>query len=217
MKKAFLLLLVVFSITAFSSSAENVLVITNPKSGESDIFKKGSFIVFELKADKSTHEGLIRTINDSSLEFDDGQVSFSQINILAGTTKAKIVAGHVANAVGNVLIVAGTTTFNCGLNFFSYGDYYYWPIGGTVWIAGACVAGLGYVIDWAAPFDRHVRVRNYRGWEAHIANNEHTLVRENQVSPPADSSKTVLPDKSDKPKKEKKKIKTSADDDVYGD
>jgi hypothetical protein len=216
MKKTILFLLVVFSLTAFHSSAENVIVITNPKSGESDVFKKGSFIVFALKADGSTHEGLIRAINDSSIEFDEAQVSFSQMHILAGTTKSKIVAGHVANAVGTALIIAGTSTFNCGLNFFSYGDYYYWPLGGTVWLAGACVAGLGYMLDWATPLDHHVRVRNYRGWDAHITNDERIPAQEKQISQPADSSKTVLPYHPDKPKKDKKKRKSLGDDDVYG-
>ena len=110
MKKALFLFFIIFLITTFQSSAENVLVITNPKSGESDVLKKGSFLVFELKADKSMHNGLIRTINDSSLEFDDGQVSFSQINILGGVARSRIAAGHVANAIGNVLIVAGSAT-----------------------------------------------------------------------------------------------------------
>ena len=202
MKKALLLLLVVIAFPIFSICAENVLTITNPKSGESDILRKGSFLVFELKADKSTHEGFIREINDSSLVFDYAQVSFSELNILAGTTKSKIAATKIANTLGGVLIVTGSTVFNCGLNFFSYGDYYYWPVGGTIWMAGACVAGLGYMLDWATPYnnhgDHHVRVRNYRGWESHIVKEEQTFDQPKQRAESSDSTnktRSLNPDK----------------------
>ncbi|HEY4800718.1 MAG TPA: hypothetical protein VII99_16680, partial [Bacteroidia bacterium] len=149
MKKSFLPFLFFLLLFFVSASAENILTLTNPNSKETEVFRKGSFLVFSLKADKSVHEGFIRYITDSSLVFDDAQVSLSQIDILAGSTKGKIIAGKIARAVGDVLVIAGTTVFDCGLSFFSIGDgaYYYWPIGGSIWLAGAFVAGLGYVFD----------------------------------------------------------------------
>jgi len=183
MKKSLLLFSFFFSVFILSvsvrlhgrtpsfSGAENILTLTHPKTQETNVFRKGSYLVFELKADKSVREGFIRDITDSSLVFDDSQVSLSQINIFAGSTKGNIVAGRVADAVGNAFIIAGISVFNCGLGIFTNGDgsYYYWPIGGTIWLAGACLAGIGYAFDWAArPLDHVVRVRNYRDWDASI-------------------------------------------------
>ena len=98
-----------------------------------------------------------------------------------------------------------------------YNDYYYWPIGGTVWAAGAVVAGLGYMLDWATPNDHHLGTRNYRGWQAHIVSEENIQSQEKQIVQPADSINNVMPNNTDKPKKEKKKTKYSVGDDVYGD
>ena len=166
-----LLFTFIFSSFVFSASAENILTITNPDTKETEVFRKGSFLVFELKSDKSVREGFIQDISDSSLRFEDSQVSLSQINVLAGSTKAKIVAGRVLNGIGGALVIAGTTVFDCGLEFLATGDggYYYWPIGGSIWLAGAFIAGLGYAFDWAStPLDHTVRVRNYKGWSASI-------------------------------------------------
>ena len=220
MKKSLLLFFIAL-ISAIIIHAENVLILTKPNSGETDVFRKGSYLVFELKADKSMREGFIRDITDSSLVFDDSQVSLSQINILAGSTKAKIVAGRVASALGNALIITGTTVYDCGLSFFSYGDggYYYWPIGGSIWLAGAFIAGIGYIFDWAtSPLDYSVRVRNYREWNASIVSSPQPSSRgeeanQNKISYPQDSTQTVTPPAPEKSKKEKRKL---SEDDVYG-
>lgn len=212
MKKPLLLFSLFFSVFIFSISAENILTLTNPKTQETNVFRKGSYLVFELKADKSVREGFILDITDSSLMFDDSQVSLSQINIFAGSTKGNIVAGRVANAVGSALIIAGTSVFDCGLGIFVNGDgsYYYWPIGGSIWLAGTVIAGIGYAFDWAsAPFDHVVRVRNYREWNP-------SIIMEEQ-----DTSVAVYPEKPNremyKPKtKKKKKKKNITEDDVYG-
>ncbi|MBI4929409.1 MAG: hypothetical protein HY841_01510 [Bacteroidetes bacterium] len=227
MKKTILLFSFLFSVFIFSASAENILLLTNPKTQETEVFRMGSFLVFELKTDKSIHEGFIRDIEDSSLAFDDimfqAQVSLSQITILAGSTRGKVVAGKVANVVGDALIIAGTAVFDCGLDFFAYSDsYYYWPIGGTIWLAGAFVAGLGYAFDWAAcPFDHAVRVRNYRDWNASIVaslqpSSEGEGTKQ-ETSPKQDSTQTppVFSPENKKSKIEKKK-KNKIADDVYG-
>lgn len=224
MKKT-LLLFTVFLYSFFGVSAENVLLLSNPKTGEVNEFKKGSFLVFELISDKSIREGVVKDIQDSSISFEDilfeGQVSLSQIKILAGTSKAKIVAGKIANGVGNAMVIAGMTVFDCGLNFMFYNDYYYWPLGGSIWVAGAFIAGMGHLIDWATyPVEHRVRVRNYRNWEASIVKSEQVVSeKENQVI--KDSTNTINPEKSipaiDKEnKKEKRRKKVSNDDDVYG-
>ena len=225
MKKSLLLLTVIFSFLLVRVSAENILILTNSKSQEADIFHKGSYLVFELKADKSVHEGFIREIKDSSLVFDDSDVLLSQITIFAGSTKAKIVAGKVANAISNTLLLAGIAAFDCGADLILYNDYYYWPIGGTVWLAGAFVAGLGYAFEWATfPFDHAVRVRNYREWNAKIIAspiNQTTgqplsseeKVNQEKISQKQDSVQTVpAPGKSTKEQKKKEKFP----DDVYG-
>ena len=209
MKKYFILLFIALTSQLL---AQNVLTLTNPRNGEKDIFRKGSFLVFELKADNSTHEGMIRDITDSAIVFDYAQVSFSQIHVLAGTTKSRIVAGKVANSLGTALVIAGSTTFNFGWNFF-YGDYYYWPIGGTIWMAGAFATGLGYALDWATPSDYRVRVRNYRNWEAKIVPEEVQIVNHDTIYPPADTTH------SDglKHRHHSRKQKSTHGDDVYGD
>jgi len=224
MKKILLLFSVVFY-SFFSASAENVLLLSNSKTGEVNEFKKGSFLVFELKSDKSIREGIIKEIQDSSLSFEDvmfeGQVSLSQINILGGTSKAKIVAGKIANGVGNAMVIAGMTVFDCGLDFMFYNDYYYWPLGGSIWIAGAFIAGMGHLIDWATyPIEHRVRIRNYRDWEARIVK-EDAVVLEKEVPVIQDSTNIPYQEKPNpeihkENKKEKRRKKISADDDVYG-
>jgi len=39
---------------------------------------------------------------------------------LAGRSKAKMVAGKIANGVGNAMVIAGITIFDCGLDFMFY-------------------------------------------------------------------------------------------------
>ena len=119
MKKSILALFILALFFFQGASADNILTLTNPKSNATDVFRKGSYLVFNTKSDNSVHEGFIRDITDSSLVFDNAQVSLSQIDVLAGSTKGKIVAGRVANAVANCLIVAGTAVFDCGLDFFA--------------------------------------------------------------------------------------------------
>lgn len=217
MKRSIFFLVIILSFLTFSAFAENVLILTNQKSQETTIFRKGSYLVFELKGDNSVHEGFIREIRDSSIVFDDSQVSLSQINIIAGSTKAKIVAGNVANAAGNILLFAGTAVFDCGVNLILYNDYYYWPVGGTVWLAGAFIAGLGYAFDWALDPPKHaVRVRNYRKWNASIvASTQYASSEERtngELSYKKDSTQvTPVPQRS---KVKRKKI--LAEDDVYG-
>lgn len=223
MKKPILFFSFLFSLFISSASAENILTITNPETKETEVFRKGSFLVFELKEDKSVREGFIREITDSSIVFDEAQVSLSQMNVLAGSTKAKIITGRVLNGIGGALVIAGTTVFDIGLEFFAYGDggYYYWPIGGSIWLAGAFIAGLGYAFDWAAtPIDHTVRVRNYRGWDAKIVieglpvqSEEH--LKEEIKSQQIDSTQTATPSVEEKPAKEKKR-KNKVADDVYG-
>ena len=213
MKKILLLFVVFFSSLLSQASDGAFLLLTNPRSQESHVFREGSYIVFELKQDGSVHEGFIRDISDSSITLDYSQVSLSQIHILAGSTKGKLVAGRVANALGNTLLFAGTTVFDCGSNIMLYNDYYYWPIGGTVWLAGACIAGLGYMFDWAlnSP-ESSVRVRNYRDWEPSIMREGQQRVPEKQIAPQNDSTQTV----PEKPKKGNKKKGNLSEDDVYG-
>ena len=220
MKKSILLFSLFVSSFISGVSAENILTLTNPKTQETEVFRKGSFIVFELKKDNSIREGFIAEIGDSSLTFTDesyeSQVSLSEINILAGSSKAKVTAGKIAGAVGDAMVVAGMTVFDCGLDFFSYGDYYYWPLGGSIWLAGAFIAGIGYAFDWAAhPLSHAVRVRNYRDWNARIINESDQPVVQEKVVPPVDSVKTEIIPYPDVLKKEKSK-KSKSGDDVYG-
>jgi hypothetical protein len=210
-------LLFIFLIASFffQLSAQNILTLSNSKTGETHVFRKGSFVVFGIKADSSIHEGFIRGITDSSLMFDNAQVAFSQMDILAGSTKGRVVAGRIANGFANGLIAVGSGFFNVGLEFFSANDgFYYWPVGGTIWLGGAVIAGVGYLFDWATcPLDHAVRVRNYRGWNAAIVKEEEQIKQE-KISIPTDSSQTVIPPAEEKPKKEKRKNKIA--DDVYG-
>lgn len=209
MRKLLHFFLVIFSFSFSSSSAENALLLTNPKTGETTVFREGSYLVFELNSDRTIREGYIRSISDSSLSFEDllfeSQVSLSEITVLAGSTKGKIVAGRVANAVGNALVIAGTSVLDCGANLIFYSDYYYWPIGGAVSIAGAWLAGMGYLCSFAClPFEHSIRVRNYRNWDTRIVQEEQP---ETNYAPPATAPEA--------PVKEKKKNKATGDD-VYG-
>jgi hypothetical protein len=189
--------------------AENVLVLTNPTSGKSHVFKKGSFLVFELKADGSIREGFIREITDSALVFDNAQVSVSQIIILAGNAKGKIVAGEIANAISHGLILSGSILFDWGWDCFWCDDcYYYWPLGSAIWLGGAIIAGIGHLFNWATcPFDYVVRVRNYRGWNATIQTMP-SVEKKVQLPTP----ETTVKEES---KKEKEKKKVITKDDVY--
>ena len=219
MKKTLLLFSLLFSSLFFSANAENVLTLTNPRTQETEVFRKGSFMVFELRKDNTVREGFIREIQDSSLSFEDqlfeAQVGLSEVRILAGSTKAKVNAGKVAGAVGDALVLAGMTVFDCGLDFFSYGDYYYWPLGGSIWIAGAAIAGIGYIFDWAAhPFHHSVRVRNYKDWNAQIVRKGDPVVKEEKEVTPQDTVKASSTPVEEKSTKKKKKFNG---DDVYGD
>ncbi len=214
MNRSTLLFLALFSFLTFSASADNMLILTNPASQETNVFRKGSYLVFELKADHSQHEGFIREIKDSSIVFDNSQVSLSQMNILAGSTKANVAAGRIANAVGTSLLIAGTTVFDCGIDLILYNDYYYWPLGGTVWLAGAVIAGLGHAVDWAVnPPGRAVRVRNYRQWNASIILEGQKQITGSPNVQKQDSTQTPVPVIPEKGKRKKSKI---TEDDVYG-
>ena len=218
MKRSILLLAVLVSFLS-SAIADNILLLTNTKTGETNVFRKGSFMVFELKKDNTVREGYIREIQDSSLSFEDllfeGQVSLSEINFLAGSTKSRLAARRVVNAVGTTLLFAGTTVFDCGTGIIMGSDYYYWPLGGTVWLAGAFIAGLGHAIDWASCSPYHaVRVRNYRQWNASIIQEEQPQITEKQNTQPSDTIRTS-PAQAE-PAKEKKKKSKITEDDVYG-
>lgn len=223
MKRAILLFSACL-LLVFSACADNFLLLKNSKTGETNVFRKGSFIVFELKKDGTVREGYIREIKDSSLSFEDllfeAQVSLSEINVLAGTTKSKVAAGRVANAIGSTMLVVGGTVFDCGIDIMLHNDYYYWPLGGTVWLAGAMIAGLGHAFDWAlCPGERGLmRVRNYRQWEASIIN-EKTQFNNTQttVHPSTPGQPQPATSEPEKGKKEKKKKPNAQDDDVYGD
>ena len=180
------------------------------------MLRTGSYLVFELKADKSIREGFIKEIQDSSLSFQDilfeGQVSLSQIKVLAGSSKSRVNAGRAVNIAGNVLLIAGLSVLDCGLDFMFHSDYYYWPIGASIWIAGAWIAGMGYMVDWASiPFEHRVHVRNYREWNASIVKEGSEPLKqiapEQKNIPQQDSTDISRP-----PAKEKK----ITDDDVYG-
>jgi hypothetical protein len=212
MKKRLLFLVSIICLTLNVVLAEHVLILTNLKSNETTAFRKGSYLVFELKSDNSMHEGFIREIRDSSIVFDDAQVALTQINVLAGSTRSKIVAGKVAHAVGTSMLYAGLTVFDCGTNLMMYNDYYYWPLGGTIWLAGAFISGLGYAFDWAlTPPEQSVRVRNYKDWNANIIEEGQPYVQK-QISQPKDSVQTTPV----QPKKESKKKSKPIGDDVYG-
>ncbi|MBI3500288.1 MAG: hypothetical protein HY063_00690 [Bacteroidetes bacterium] len=198
MKKS-VALSIIFSCIFISAFADNVLSLTNPKTNQSDIFRKGSYVVFGIKADKSVHEGFIREITDSSLVFDNSQVSLSQIDILAGNTRERIRAEKTAETVAAVLIVGGITalcvasafTFQPNYHFHHHADFY--P---HVWI------NLGYAINWnTLPVDRSVHLRNYGNWSAAIVKEELPETKSEKDSP--------------KPEKQKKK-KNKTGDEVYG-
>lgn len=213
MKKSLLFVFTVF--LSLVVHAENVLVLTKPGSSQSRIFRKGSFLVFKLKSDGSIREGFIRDITDSSLVFDNAQVSVSEIVPLAGSTKGKIIAGRIGNALANGLILTGSILLDCGLDFFVYNDsYYYWPLGGAIWFGGAVIAGIGHAFDWISPFDYVVRVRNYRGWNASISSSVSGEERINESiqreTPHGNSSVT-----KDELQKEEKREKNIFKDDVY--
>jgi len=210
MLKYITLFLAIFSLTELSAKTENVLLLTHPVTKEAQELKEGSYLVFELKSDKSIREGFIREILEDAIILDDSQVSLSQIKILAGSSKAKVVAGRVANTIGNALLFTGMTVFDCGLNIMFYEDFYYWPIGGSIWVAGALIAGLGHVFDWAGPTEHSVRVRNYREWEACIVSADKPLAKENKIKEDSIVAVPVLVE----PQKEKNKV---TPDDVYGD
>lgn len=220
MKKHLPILIALFSFFTLSAFAENILTLTNPKTQQRDAFRKGSYLVFSLKSDNSLHEGFIVEVKDSALVFPNAQVSLSQINILAGSTRGKIVAGRVANAIANGLIIAGTAVFDCGIEIFLNSDsYYYWPVGGTVWLAGAVVAGLGYAFDWATlPLEYSVRMRNYKGWDAKIIRDSEMLQAQPAPGeqPARDSLQQASPPMQEGPVKVKKKRNRTGDD-VYGD
>lgn len=216
MKRQILLPVILFSLLSLSAFADNILLLTNPKTKETNVFRTGSYIVYQLKADNSMHEGFIRNITDSSLVLDYAQVSLSQINIFAGSTKAKLVARRVVNEVGSSLLYAGMSVFDCGTNLIFYNDYYYWPVGGTIWVAGAVIAGLGYAFDWALSSPQHsVRVRNYKQWNASIVTDGQTQSTEKQNIQTADSTK-IKPAPVAPPKEQQKKT-NNTEDDVYGD
>ena len=215
MKRALLPFLAILSFS-YSSWAENILLLTNSKSGETNVFRKGSFLVFKLNADNSIHEGYIRNILDSSILFDDAQVSLSQINILAGSTKAKAVAGKVVHAVGNTLLFAGTNVLDGGL-YLVCSDYYYWPIAGALCVTGGCLAGMGYLFDWASyPFNHSTRVRNYRDWNVSIVHESEQVGKQKEGIQSPDITSTGTPPLH-KNSDRKKKNKKYSGDDVYGD
>lgn len=216
MKK--LLLLLVFTVFLPSGLySENVLVLTKPDLSQSHIFRKGSFLVFKLKSDGSICEGFIRDITDSALVFDHAQVSVSQILPLAGSTKGKIIAGRIANALANGLILTGSILLNCGLDIFVYSDsYYYWPLGGAIWFGGAVIAGIGHAFDWiTCPFDYVVRVRNYRGWIASISSSSTSTEDKINQSVQQETPNNPNSVTKDQPQKEEKRKQNIFRDDVY--
>ena len=116
--------------------------------------------------------------------------------------------------MGSTLVFTGSTVFDCGSEIICGTEYYYWPIGGTVWLAGACIAGLGYAFDWALNSPGgSMRVRNYSDWMASIVR-EGQQIPEKQISRQKDTTQTT-PVPAEPPKGKKKKNVVSGDD-VYG-
>ena len=198
MKKALLIIVSLLTASFVQLSAQNVLSLSNPKTGETNDFRKGSYVVYGIKADKSVHEGFIRSITDSSLEFDNAQVSLSQIDVLAGSTRERIRAQRTAQTIGAVLI-AGAITALCiaSSSSFHSRNYYHPEFHAQVWI------NLGYVVDWNfCSLNRYVHPHDYSEWNSSI------------VKEKVQAQKDISYD--EKPVKEKGKKNLSGDD-VYGD
>ena len=214
MKRALLPFLAILAFS-YSSWAENILLLTNSKSGEINVFRKGYFLVFQLKSDNSIHEGYIRDILDSSIMFDDGQVSLSQINILAGSSKVNVVADKVVHTVGNAFLFEGTNVVKGGLYLVS-SDYYFWPLGGALCVAGGCLAGMGYLFDWASYPNHSIRVSSYRDWNVSIVQESEQVGKQKEGIQSTDTTSDRL-SPSQKNHDRKKNNKRNSRDDVYGD
>lgn len=205
-------------IAATSAFSQNLLQLTHPHTGEKHLLKEGAFVVFRLKEDNTIREGYIREIRDTSLSFEDllfeEQISLNDITILGATNRSNANAGRVTHAVGNALILAGLTAFDCGIGFMVHSDYYYWPVGGTIWLAGALVAGIGHAIDWSArPMGPSIKVKNYREWRAEIVR---ITPEPPVVVTPEPEKQAGTTDTLKNQEKKPRKSKPVSGDDVYG-
>src|ERR1051326_1608210 len=199
MKKTLLFFIFLFSVSILQVSAQNVLALADTKTGETTTFRKGSYIVFGIKADKSVHEGFIRDITDSSLVFDNAQVALSQIDVLAGNTRERIHAQKTAETIGTILLVGGITALCVVASASSYHyhpHYHHSEFHPQIWL------NLGYIINWnTCPIDRSIHLRDYSRCTAKI------------VSEDQNASEKISPSSDEKPKKEKSK--NDFEDDVY--
>ena len=196
MKKCtpYLFLLVLFISLSAASFAQKALQLTSTRTGRVETVGKGTELLYRLKKDSGgvTHHGVLKAINDSSIVIGDETFSVSDMEVVAVHARNNDRDAEAARIVGNGLIIAGDIVTHAGLNIFINDDFYVWPVGGTIAFVGACIWGLGLIMDEIVS----------------------PAIRENNTHAGDLNWKAEIIESQKKGKKKKKQ--QSSDDDLYG-
>ncbi len=145
---AFILFIFLFAFS-LNSFAQKALQVTSTHTGRVETIGKGTQLIYRIKNDsnRSVQHGTLKSIGDSSLVINDDNIPVSQIEIVAINSRNYEREANTARAVGNGLIIAGDIVTHTGLSIFINDDFYVWPVGGTIALVGACIWGIGLLMD----------------------------------------------------------------------
>lgn len=162
------LLLVLASFGAF---AQKALQLTGKRSGRTVIVQPGTELLFTRNSDStlSTRHGKLSEVTATDVTIGGEVIPVSDLKVVAVHDYRNERAGDAAQDIGRGLVIAGDIVTHVGLNFFISEDFYVWPVGGTVALVGACIWGLGLLVDEVmSPVIRSGKSPSDGNWEAAI-------------------------------------------------
>ena len=144
MKHLITLILFALLLAAPAFATQQVLKLTDTRTGKTEIVKPGARIVYQLLSDSSIYTGKLEKITAFELQVNGEMISLSKIRIIDARSKGEVIAGRVIHGFGSSLAFAGEVTTSAGLNILA--SEWFW-LGGTVAVAGVCMWGVGYVVE----------------------------------------------------------------------
>jgi hypothetical protein len=146
MKQLITAILLTLLISAQAFAGQLVLKLTDRNTGRTEIVKPGARITYQLLSDSSMHEGQLERLTAFELQVNGQLISLTRIRVLSSYSKGSLITEKVAKGFGHVLSVTGRVMTYAGMEILS-NDIYLFPVAGTVTVAGACMWGVGYVIE----------------------------------------------------------------------
>lgn len=180
MKQIITLILFTFLITVPAFATQQVLKLTDTRTGRTEVVKPGARIVYQLLSDSSIHTGKLEQITAFELQVNGEMISLSKIRILDARSKGEVIAGRVIHGFGSSLAFAGEVTTSAGLDILA--SEWFW-LGGTVAVAGVCMWGVGYVVEESsdAVSDLKEKRMMHTNYSAEIVARRHAPITEDDI------------------------------------